>query len=114
MHLLNYDFCEKHYLIRDNVLKSALKFCVAFSNGKHCYFLLLSATNSAPEVVKKEKAIVLTMALSQLGTGMCVDGRAAPGKAMNQPWRNSWSDRETSIAEGAMNRSPRGCGSFML
>lgn len=55
----------------------------------------MSATNSAPEVVKKEKAIVLTIALSQLGTGMCVDGRAMQGEAMKKPW----SDRETSIAE---------------
>lgn len=50
-------------------------------------------------MVKKEKAIVLTIALSQLGTGMCVDGRAMQGEAMNKPWKNSWSDRETSIAE---------------
>lgn len=47
-------------------------------------------------MVKKEKAIVLTIAPSLLGTGMCVDGRARQGKAM----KNSWSDRETSIAEG--------------
>lgn len=26
---LTTDFCEQHYLIRDNVLKSAVKFCVA-------------------------------------------------------------------------------------
>lgn len=62
-------------------------------------------------MVKKEEAIVLILALSQLGTGMCVDGRAMQGEAMNKLWKNSWSDRETSIA---VNRSPRGCGSFML
>lgn len=60
----------------------------------------MSATNSAPEVVKKEKAVVLTIAPSQLGSGMCVDGRARQGKVMNKPRKNSWSDREISIAEG--------------
>jgi hypothetical protein len=63
-------------------------------------------------VVKKEEAVVTAVALPQLGTRMCLDGWTTQGKAMSQPWKNSWSDRETSSRKGAMNRSLRGCGSF--
>lgn len=65
----------------------------------------MSAANSAPEVVKEEKAIVITLVLSQLGTGVCLDGEAVLGKAMKQPWKNSWSGQETGHVKGTMNRS---------